>query len=188
MMLNKKTHAQQDLMNYQDNKKTIDMKKYKKEWTDDDFDSMGWHDNKIYSMQYDEEKFELAFDIDYIFEWITDSDKFSYVLSASTIKFYNVWDLNIDVNPHGEIRINEIIRANPITPKNAEYIEKKIEWDWDIDLFYGNISFKSVGFTQYLRGQLVSQDSQTLSMDYRKDLSNYINSLNLDSNSSLVIL
>jgi hypothetical protein len=35
-------------------------------WTESDFEIMGWHDSNIYAVTFSPEKFEIAFDIDYI--------------------------------------------------------------------------------------------------------------------------
>ncbi len=39
-------------------------------WTDLDFENMGWHDSRIHSVAFGE-NFELIFDIDYIFKWLS---------------------------------------------------------------------------------------------------------------------
>lgn len=35
-------------------------------WSETDYNEMGWHDNTVYSMAFDEDKYELMFDLDYI--------------------------------------------------------------------------------------------------------------------------
>lgn len=163
------------------------MNNYKTIWTESDFDVMGWHDSKIYSIQWNEENFELIFDIDYIFEWINDGDSFRFVVCPVTLTFENVWDLKIEVEPRGEIQINEISRMNPNRPKNAEFINKEMEWQWNIDLFYGDITFKSVGYTHINRKEPVEQKSQSLSLSERKDLQNYLESMKVkDANPFLI--
>ena len=39
-------------------------------WTDGDFEAMGWHDARLYSFLTLPDTFELAFDIDYIVQWV----------------------------------------------------------------------------------------------------------------------
>jgi len=47
---------------------------YKTHWTEQDFDLMGWHDSKIYSINFDMDNHRIIFDIDYIFDWIKNPD------------------------------------------------------------------------------------------------------------------
>jgi hypothetical protein len=49
------------------------------------------------------------------------------------------------------LEIDSQIHENPKKPRNAALIEKQIEFDWTIDTQQGNISFRSVGFRQYVR-------------------------------------
>ncbi|WAC11455.1 hypothetical protein [Dyadobacter pollutisoli] len=146
--------------------------KYKENWNDADFEKMGWHDCKIYSILSDDSNFRLILDIDYIFEWITDStsEYYKFLLSPSTLVFHNVWDLKIDLETDGEIEISDIHRENPRKPKNEEYIDKKTEWDWLIETQSGIISFRSVGFDQYSRDTPVLSEFQSLGLSSRMEM------------------
>ena len=42
-------------------------------------------------------------------------------------------------------------KENPQKPANREFIKRDIEFDWTIETQEGTITFKSVGFKQYVR-------------------------------------
>jgi len=84
------------------------MEKYileKKIWTEEDFDKMGWHDNRIHAMHFlsDEKawKNQIIFDIDYILAWVKvpkDNIYYSFWISPSTLIFDDAFDLKMDIN------------------------------------------------------------------------------------------
>ena len=69
------------------------------------------------------------------------------------------------------LEIDSISRENPKKPKNAEFIEKQVEFDWIMDTQQGNISFTSVGFTQYVRRKPVFTNAQSFSQEERGGVS-----------------
>ncbi|WP_215234225.1 hypothetical protein [Dyadobacter linearis] len=146
--------------------------KYKGNWNEADFEQMGWHDCKIYSILSDDSNFRLILDIDYIFEWITDSESeyYKFLISPSTLVFHNVWDVKIDLETDGEIEISDLHRENPQRARNEAYIDKKMEWDWLIETQSGTISFKSTGFDQYSRETPVLSESQNLGLVSRMEM------------------
>lgn len=50
-----------------------------------------------------------------------------------------------------ELEIDDISRYNPQRPKNADFINRETEFSWNIETQQGIISFKSVGYKQYVR-------------------------------------
>jgi hypothetical protein len=49
------------------------------------------------------------------------------------------------------LEVDSLTRENPKKPRNAELIKKQIEFEWMMNTQQGNISFTSVGFSQYVR-------------------------------------
>lgn len=129
----------------------------------DDFEIMGWHDNKIHAIASDKDKFELRLDIDYICKWVQIEDSFSFWVAPATLIFKNVYDLNISSGSL-DLTISNIERNKPVKPKNADYIEDIFEYDWIIEIHDGEITFKSVGFTQIIRANPILIDRQNLSI------------------------
>ncbi len=143
-------------------------------WNEDDFDRMGWHDCKIYAVAFKDENFELVFDIDYIVEWLHPKDSesnFKFWVSPSTLVFKNVWDLNISLESNLNLEIQDIRRENPSTPKNAKDLSLQVEYDWIIETGEGKITFKSVGYVQYLRKLPILLASQTIDFNERGGIS-----------------
>lgn len=122
-------------------------------WSEKDFASMEWHDCKIYAIALGVEEHEIMIDIDYILEWIKpdkNGNYFKFWVAPATLVFKNVYNILINIDSVNTI-IDCIYRNNPVRAKNASYVEETIEYDWIIETINGEISFKSVGFTQYLR-------------------------------------
>lgn len=130
----------------------------KKIWTQDDFEIMGWHDNRIHGIATttnEEElwKNELLFDIDYIFKWMhpVHPDKyFTFWISPCTLVFQNVYDLHIDINTGAgifELEIEDINLIEKLTNENSH----ESYYSWTIELVNGSMTFKSQGFQQVVK-------------------------------------
>jgi hypothetical protein len=140
-------------------------------WTEKDFDLMNWHDCPIHGLSFDKNH-KLLFDIDYIFKWVLlkNKKKYSFWIAPCTLVFENVYDIELETD-HTEIIIDNISKDNPKTPKNASYINRDFEYDWIIETTVGEISFKSVGFKQYVRQPPVLIDQQELDFETRGGIS-----------------
>lgn len=144
-------------------------------WTEDDFDSMGWHDATLHAIGFLPERYQLMLDIDYIFKWV-EPDKgatfYKFVVSPATLVFQNVHGLSVSISePFRPIQIQSIDRMSPRQPTNADYIDRDREWHWVIDLEIGAIELDSVGFTQIIRQAPTLTDSQSLKLDERGGVS-----------------
>lgn len=141
-------------------------------WDDSDFDQMGWHDATIHGIAFGPNEFELSLDIDYIFKWVDPvegEEFFRFWVSPCTLVFQNVYDIRIEVEPYGMpmLEIDNILRRDPKKPKNFEHIGKDTEWHWTLECHNGKISFRSVGFKQYVRRPAVLTQSQSLDLSNR---------------------
>jgi hypothetical protein len=100
-------------------------------WTEIDFEIMGWHDCHIYAIAFVSEKFEIAFDIDYIFEWVypkPNEKYFSFWVSSATLVFENAYNIEFDISSYnGELEIDLIKRESIGIPRNAQHIGKNEE-------------------------------------------------------------
>jgi hypothetical protein len=105
-------------------------------WTESDFEIMGWHDSNIYAVAFSPEKFEIAFDIDYIFQWVHPKQNetcFSFWVSPATLVFKNVYDVEFHIELYdGRLEIDSINRECIGTARNAQHIRKDEEWIWNI--------------------------------------------------------
>jgi len=116
---------------------------------------MNWHDNYIHSFGFNAEKFELALDIDYIYDWLDgEGADYNFLISPATLTFQNVSNLkiNLDWKEYAlDLCIFSIDRLNPRKTANA----KMTEYDWEILISWpeGKISFCATGFTQISRAK-----------------------------------
>ena len=125
---------------------------------------MDWHDNSIYAIEFRENS-ELLIDIDYIIQWVAKGKIFKFWVAPATLIFKNVYDLKLE-SGGTDLIIMGIIRDNPQQPKNKNYIIEPFEYDWLIETTNGEISFKSVGYEQYLRKDPILSNTQKIG---RKD-------------------
>ncbi|HHQ47289.1 MAG TPA: hypothetical protein ENK19_00200, partial [Acidobacteria bacterium] len=83
-------------------------------WTSDDFEVMGWHDSRVWAMVADEENFEFAMDLDYIFEWVDPEPgetHFKFWVAPVTMVFENAYDISIKIeSAQGGIEVANLQR------------------------------------------------------------------------------
>lgn len=130
-------------------------------WTDADFDDMGWHDSRLYSLSFPDENFEFSLDIDYIFQWVQPTSiSFQFWVSPCTLVFENVIDLKIDIDFSNSITISiiGIERSSDRMSPNG----KAVMWKYAIETDKGILTFLSTGFRQYVRDNPRLIDSQDL--------------------------
>jgi hypothetical protein len=145
----------------------------KTKWSDVDFEYLDWHDCKVYGIAFFDKKLELAFDIDYILEWVSGdklNSSYKFWVSPATLIFKNVYDININLDTL-DFQIDEITRSSPTVPKNIVNINEAIEYEWQIETTNGTIAFKAVGFEQYARRKPIFLDSQTIDQAERGGVS-----------------
>ena len=138
-------------------------------WTEADFDEMGWHDSQIHALAFLPEHFELAFDIDYIFQWLhpaSNETQFKFWVAPATLIFENVYDVEFDIDSYnGGLEIDNIRREDARPPRNAEHAGRENEWLWVIECQEGEIKFRSVGYNQFIRS--APQLGQTQAIDLK---------------------
>jgi hypothetical protein len=140
-------------------------------WTDNDFDDMAWHDCSVYSIAFCSDEYSIAFDIDYIFEWIhseQDEKYFKFWIVPATLVFDNIYNLCFDISSYnGALEIDTITRENPLKPNNASYVHNKDEWTWRIECQQGTISFQSIGYKMYVKMPPILSNQQKIALDKR---------------------
>lgn len=120
-------------------------------WTEADFEQMGWHDARIYAVQFGK---DISFDIDYIFEWIQvdKDDFFSFIVAPATLVFPepSVVSINIDFRLSQEIEIEDI----------SCRVSAAGETEWHIESHQGNIIITAPSFRQIVRRAPTQQTGQ----------------------------
>lgn len=148
-------------------------------WSDADFQQMVWHDVRVHAFSFVPNSFELLLDIDYIFEWISHAageTYFKFRIAPATLVFENVYEIRMELDDT-DFELDYIDREAPRTPKNAEYINRETEWQWHLEAQRGGMSFRSIGYKQYIRKNPVLSKLQTLDMDSRGGISFHRGSL-----------
>ncbi|AHM59231.1 hypothetical protein D770_04820 [Flammeovirgaceae bacterium 311] len=144
-------------------------------WTESDYEQMGWHDSRIYGLSFQNNSDgwtgDLILDIDYIFQWlhpVTPDKYFKFWVAPCTLVFKEVFDLQIDINTASRALELEIADLHLV---NQQEHDKKIYFEWHIELQQGNINLKSYGLEQVVRQKPVYSSSQTIPMGQRGGVS-----------------
>jgi len=146
----------------------MDEKISKKEWNEFDFESMDFHDVRIYGICFEKEHFQLVFDIDYIFEWRFNSNinlYDEYLVASASLAFENYTKLLIDIESDKtyDIIIDSIKRHPEIRIINSDLHESSYE----IKLNCGLISFCATNFIMKLKSEIKAIDKQELGLNNR---------------------
>ena len=155
-------------------------------YTEADFDRLSWHDCHIWAVELragdpdvGDWTSELAFDIDFIVEWMCGSDGGGqFRVAPATLVFHGITDpkINIDWGRSGfQVSLyppsignveRELIRDQKVY-LDRPYYTWRIRLNWPDS---NEITFGAVGFTQTLRAEPVLTKKQSLSLTERSRL------------------
>lgn len=118
-------------------------------WTADDFDVMGWHDCRVWAMVADEDQYEFAMDLDYIFKWVHPEPGQAYYkfwVAPVTMVFENAFDIKINITSRqGGIDVEDIYREDPQSHGSlTDYLFR-------MQCHEGEISLRASGYQLYVR-------------------------------------
>jgi hypothetical protein len=153
-------------------------------WTEADFDRLSWHDCHIWGIELragNPEKADctsdLAFDIDFIVEWICGVDGVGqFRVAPATLVFHGVTDPKIAIDWESSafqvslhsVSIDHVERQ--LIPDQKVYLDHPY-YRWRIVLNWpasSEMTFGAVGFTQTLRAEPVLTEKQCLSSSERR--------------------
>ena len=127
-------------------------------YDNNDFDTLSWHDCRLYRLDIPDEKNNLTLDIDYIFEWEKDGDSYSGVwVSPCQLIFegVNFLVVNLRFENSTNLYISEIEKRNErLSPDGSITIN-----DYRLVLDKGLIEFTATGFSQKLSRQPVRSET-----------------------------
>ena len=142
-------------------------------WTEADFDQMSWHDVHVHAVAFRPDILELWLDIDYIFSWVAPQQTetyYSFWVAPATLIFENVYDLEFTIGSRvGEMSLQGIGRTGPSAPRFP--VTKQHEWHWLLEFNEGQMTFSSVGFTQFTRRLPTLVQTQRLGFEQRGGIS-----------------
>ena len=141
------------------------------DWTDADFDQMGWHDAFVHAIGVLPEHFELVIDLDYILRWeqpAASSAYYTFWVAPATLVFRQVSDVHLRIDAqNGAFSILDLHRRDPMPPPNGAFVA----WHWHVDGDLGEARFQATGYTQHCRRQPQRTDRQYLTDAQRGGLS-----------------
>jgi hypothetical protein len=122
---------------------------------------------------------DLAFDIDFIAEWVCGVDRrASFRVAPASLVFHSVADLRIAIDWGGsgfQVAIHDAaidrIEREPVADQKVHF--DRVYYRWKIALNWpagGEITFGAVGFTQTLLAEPVLREQQFLTLAERRRL------------------
>jgi hypothetical protein len=121
-------------------------------YTDEDFETMSWHDNTVYSMDFPDSKYFFSLYLDYILEWRKiENSGFDFLIAPAVLTFENVSDLKVELDFYQTaLEIDEIQKIGSCISPNR----KMILYNYEVVFFdQGTIRFTASGFTQKLTAE-----------------------------------
>jgi hypothetical protein len=142
-------------------------------WTQDDFDSMSWHDNHVHGFRLVEGEHgagTLELDLDYILKWLPAvGGAFQFQIAPAKLVFRDVTNFRMTIDYAGV--------SAAIAPFSVSGIERSIVqrrhypavcWKIPINFPAGEISFEASGFEQRVYGRELLVDRQWLTPSERR--------------------
>ncbi|MEM9339180.1 MAG: hypothetical protein AAGA66_10660 [Bacteroidota bacterium] len=131
-------------------------------WTEQDFEYMGWHDCPIYAMRFDD---QVALDIDYILKWNKpdiEGMPFTFWISPATLTFKEVTSFKSEFEMDF-INGLEIVAISKGTSDGPT--------QWNIDTQQGTLVIYATSFEQVIRRKPTLQFWQYIQAYERGDIS-----------------
>jgi hypothetical protein len=143
-------------------------------WTNDDYNTLSWHDVHIYGFQLETFNSEngtadLLLDIDYILRWENTKEGFLFTVCQAALCFHEVFNLRFSLD-----YMTPTVGLCPfaLADVERELLEfptghKTYQWSLPFNWPSGKIEFEAPGFTQTLIGTPQLQGWQTLPPEKR---------------------
>jgi hypothetical protein len=141
----------------------------KSKWTTTDFETLSWHDCHFYGLRLDPRKqgtAELEFDIDFIVEWICQTDRsIEFRVAPATLIFHNVFGLRVELDYASPVLAGMLPFAIDGIEREVlsrRSVHSSFRWRLPVNWPSGVITFESPGFSQVLRRPPILVDRQWL--------------------------
>jgi len=143
------------------------MEDHTNRWTNDDFEDMCWHDNRVHGIKiyspHEGWDYDIIFLIDHILEWINTDGRFRFLVATARLAFHGAHNANIAVllNYRQNLDIDRIEREDI-----SSEAEKKVgctKYMFSIYFHSQNnpITLEANGFTQSLTSVPILMDRQS---------------------------
>jgi hypothetical protein len=140
-------------------------------WTIADYESMSWHDARIYGLALRADNWEFVLDLDYIVEWVSPAGNPSQVrfrVAPCTLVFENASEVSVhlDLGGSSTIEVDRIERSDP-----RELRAGIVDWAWTLRLHgTGRLLLRATGFRQTTRREPILVTEQSLSLEQRGEV------------------
>ena len=123
--------------------------------SEEDFDTLGWHDVAVHAIALEPATTHpgsLAFDLDYIVEWIASDEPggpYRFRIAPATLVFPMASNISLTASTESmvnQLEINEIIRVPIDVPSGAHGF-----FHWTVAGQNFNVEFDARGFKQHFR-------------------------------------
>ena len=147
-------------------------------WHTADFDAMSWHDVHVHGFRIVEGEHgtaELQLDIDFILEWIRNGGApLRFRVAQAMLQFHEVFGLRFALDYVACSAGMSAFAIGGITRESLRDVEDDQDgredrddrgpWRWRIDVNWpeGFLAFEATGFSQWLVGEVVEQEAQSL--------------------------
>ena len=144
------------------------MTNVKEVWDNSDYPMMGWHDCRIYSIEFSPatDEFKLHFDIDYIFDISTNKGNMTFMIAPCVLTFEGVINLSFDLDfgRQTELDILHLERreCERLKEANVKY------WTYVIETRVGDITFDAFNYRQVVEKEPVWTDNIDLEHERTK--------------------
>ena len=142
-------------------------------WNTADFDALSWHDVRVHGFRIVENgqgTAELVLDIDFILEWLPSaSGRYRFRVAQAILQFHDVFGLRFMLD---YVACSAGMTAFSIDNIQREAIgddvhQQASRWRIAVNWPEGFLEFEAPGFSQWLVGETVEQDTQALDPSQR---------------------
>lgn len=136
-------------------------------WYTADFETLSWHDVRVHGFRIIEGgqgTAELALDIDFILEWLPEDDGYRFRVAQAILQFHDVFGLRFMLDYVACSAGMTAFSIDGIARETIGDDERPQAYRWRIDVNWpeGFLEFEARGFSQWLVGEILEQDGQTL--------------------------
>lgn len=128
-----------------------DYKLEKAVWTEDDFETMGWHDARVWGISVNPDERDYLIDLDYIFKWVhpeEGEESFRFWVAPVTLVFENAYGIKLGIeSQQGEIEVADLHMGNARELSNGN----GIEYTFRFECQEGEIRLSATGYKMYVR-------------------------------------
>lgn len=137
-------------------------------WHTDDFEALSWHDVRVHGFRLIEGEHgtaELVLDIDFILHWLDDGeDGVRFRVAQAILQFHEIVGLRFALDYVACSAGMTAFSIDRIARESLGDDDDARAWRWRVEVNWpeGFLEFESPGFSQWLVGEVIEQEGQSL--------------------------